>query len=267
MSDPDLPWARRVDGPQPEGWRIWLTPERLLIARGEKGAETYAVKDLKTGVTRPAAGLNGHYRNWNHAHLDLSPDGRRALWRGTDDRLHVATIDAPGRSWSWRDDLDLHADLLWLPDSRRFVVLDTRHRQAILYDLLRRPRARLPLPGGFPADAMTRAGTVLGAAPEGGRLLLTEAALLPTPRITQRQGLRLPRGASVDEIAIERGGKRLALALRIPSGALFAAVVSPRDGEWRFLAQLPGEGPRLAWTPEGRRLSFVWKDILWTMPT
>jgi hypothetical protein len=106
------------------GWQIRLTRHEMLIARGDKARDyVYSRKNLRTGRERPIVELNKWFLNWNHHFISFSPDGRWAAWRDTDENLIAASLDGRMKRLIWNDRGDFNNPIVWLPGSRRFIVL------------------------------------------------------------------------------------------------------------------------------------------------
>jgi len=127
---------------------------------------------------------------------------------------------------------------------------------------------------------------------------LYEVGLYPNPTPPRRHTLRAPPNAQILDIALSPRGDRLAWAFyfsRVPTGMQWLARfipslrkrLRPRVGAGLWVSRLDGSEMReigyqeidpnvpaplrlapaeIHWTPDGRRLSFVYKNALYTVP-
>lgn len=122
----------------------WLSGHELLLMRDPlpqdpdpKGTWTVFRFDLNTGRETVLESLTKHYNKtmghtlWIEGQPAplLSPDRKRLLWWGRDDRMHAANLDGTApRTWTLKGVPD-YPTVLWLGDSRHWcAVWGHQHR-------------------------------------------------------------------------------------------------------------------------------------------
>lgn len=185
----------------------------------------------------------------------LTRDGQWLLGR------RAGGYEAIGREGGWRrwSVSDARRDLHWRPDGRGFVEVGARELRTFLF--VADTPSVAPLP---------RAGTGLGFLPSGELLAVAGGLPAASPEFVAHSGgvrrvgvLKLPRGLRAVRLVLSPTGDRLA----VDTGrSLWTCGIDGRSLEKVGDLARPGDHGRLAWLPNGERLSYWWDGGLYLLP-
>ena len=241
-----------------------------------------------------------------HSQMEISPDGKWMLWHGRTDRpetIDAATIDGR-RHLQWPCGYYTRDILNWTADSRHWIDFrladtDTKYQfKALIHDVnAPRKETALPIVSGSLSDnygARIQKNIVTISAPEfekvTAELRVTEAQIGSRIAPLRQYAIRLPASiarlpnAGIINRLLSPSADQIALLLcyDVPAQSDKAAQrvlglwVCRKDGsemrnlgDWRRDSN-PNRFPDLEglrWLPDGRRLSFVCREALWTVRT
>lgn len=262
----------------------------LLLRISEDYTPTFVRHDLRTGVDQPLLALNRLYKHAIGYGLEVSPDGKWLLWKNGQEETHWATLD--GRS-HFHVQGSIMDKILWMADSRHWVELtnESYPSRAAIYPI-KTPGAsgvdEISL-GSAPAEAncgmitldnalITTSGHLL-VKRMGGEAGITEIVELDlthngTPGRSFK--VRLPADVDVGDLAFSLDGEHAAWLLRRESRMwlcvsrlngsqmhlIGAMTITPKDpaNPDDVLNDPPSS---LHWMPDGKRLTFVYKQALY----
>jgi hypothetical protein len=235
-------------------------------------------------------GLEMHYLPPTAA---MSPDGKWLLWSNTASRTHrqwvVATFEGQQQMWaqgidpdSSTDDLGGHG--LWMPDGTRWVELVSRYKNRI-YSI---HYANVYQPGK-PAPVSTvrirglRDGLPVGIRQNGALVMHTSLHERGKPvqhidTVTARKlSVPVPVSSDVSDVKLSPQGDRLAWILEQERSGkrLYTVYIADADGAHaRPVGSAEGITSRtgytwpreLQWLPDGKQVSFIYKNGVYTLP-
>jgi hypothetical protein len=235
VSDWALPWSY-PDESQPD-WLTyrWLTNRRVLFLFDHENHFDLHVLDVPTGQQHP---LNRLSQLWGteHRELEISPDGRWALWSSSHDcnRYVAAQLDGSHKTafpaGADRDHNSVPGEWsfpLWLPDSQRWIEVAVAlrsekvsgatvhflHRPAKCEPLLVPPVDRLALvPGIFPGGRMIVWEGIKGD--EAVRFFIKGIGSHPVK--TSFYKVAFPKPWRFDSAEFSQDGRRVAWILTAP---------------------------------------------------
>lgn len=248
----------------------------------------------------PQRGPRGAYR------MTLSPDGKKAQWfeggPGSPARQwRVVSLDGTSDIVGKWDGYGVKhtAEGAWMPDSNRWIALiKTCDKPAILlYNLATPDSPQEILLPPFRAQVEKASyceTTLIGVTPRGEAVTtLSEGegisngeiyrfSLKGTAGAVHRSTVRFPKGARADEVVLSPAGDRLAWRLVYVEGQDQLSTMRAKDELWA--SRLDGSSmhcigqsdwfyhPKkdfphaVHWLPDGKHLSFLYLDELYTVP-
>jgi len=253
---------------------------------------------MKVGVL----GSNHFEDHYNPPVAALSPDGKWLLWLnsaiGQKGRWIGATLDGQSEEWEKGQDPTSEAPFLdsqplWLQNGKQWIELVSRYAnhtysvtQANLHGIhqasvVKRFRVN-GLADGLPAG-VTNDGRLMIYHPAEPRVRSIEQACFSLVRLggetatVQALTVPIPESTSANDVLLSPQGDRLAWVLdRGATGSrLYQLFASKADGtDQRLVGAAPGVSvsnrfswPRsIRWLPNGKRVSFVFRDALWSVP-
>lgn len=283
----------------------WLSDHEVMTFRDpDKQDWTLLRRDLKAGTEMPLNELTQRFTQsgGNPDSVQVSPDGKWMLWTGLENGVLVATLD--GKRF-WREKSRHISEVRWHPDSRRWIEIveaDEMYSYVILHSV-EKPQKGVgkPIFPAIPAgEEMVDSRNMALTADE--HLLVcywneTTGDLNPIARIraagfnanpgnTNKIIFQAPRPSLFGEIVFHPPVGRLVWVLECerPWSLLGILGLSVSTDFWiselkgggsarpvgslltkRF--GIRGAGPyNVRWTPDGKRLSFVYENALWTVP-
>ena len=260
--------------------------------------------DIRTHTRRELKGLTKLVSCFYHSQMEISPDGKWMLWHGgTDgkDTIDAATIDGR-RHLQWPCGYYTRDVLNWTVDSRHWVDFhkkdtdDNFPSEAHIHDVNARQKDTvLPIATGSLGDeydARIQKTIVTLSSPNfeavTPQLQVTEAQIGSRVTPIHQYTIRPPASmASLPNVDIMDGllspsGDRIALLISYdappekgkPEQGISGLWICRKDGsdmrnlgDWsqdsnpNHIPELEG----LRWLPDGRRLSFVYNNALWTV--
>lgn len=270
--------------PDSGGGVVRYHPSRRALAAADGLGKTLADCDLTSERARS---------------LQLSPDGKRLLWPGTErDRVWFAAEVANGerREWDGSESIGYGAQALWMPDGRHWAeLIDSCNETRLRVHAVGEPGG-FEIRHGFFAGGYRHLGFLdatraIGIAREvsEGTVQAVEYEVRPNPPPRRLFSLKVPSDAyGAVEATLSPRGDRLAwrfehkpapFGLRFLNGAtLVHAFPASRVALW--VSRPDGSGMRrigvvapgsdalqaLRWTPDGKRVSFLHGNRLWSVP-
>lgn len=229
----------------------------------------------------------------------LSPDGQWLLWPGGRQGWITATLDGSrqvlGPKW-------VQAYALWMPDSRRWVELQQVYRNdaykftyAVIHSLdhpqgVRKVRISSLADGmvaGISRSSQVVVHTDDRQQEASSHADFAEIGLDSKAASARKYRIRLPHEARLWEVVMSPQGDRLAWLLsrnRESKGLpdMYSLWVSDlKGGHMREIGHVEAQSEKttssptgdrthapqtVRWTPGGKRLSFLYKDALYTVP-
>ena len=264
----------------------WENPTEIIIR--------FARVDPLRGTSRELSGLLAAVRKLGAGSVVPSPDGKWFLsWRVTlrpkrTERL-LAISENGRQAVIWPPLVSVGGDVLnhgWMPDSRTYLVLYTTKIVLYRIDEPGKPRRyRIPVPRGF--SRVVQDGVIAVKWPKPGRsALLTRIALTADVPTIQRSSLRLPDPSTVRMAELSPRGDRIVWLLGNEDQSAFSWLdrlltklgrrphkrfglwVSNLDGSrLREIGHVHDKGlESIRWAPGGKKLSFVRKGFVYTVP-
>lgn len=275
---------------------FWKSNNELLFSRdaGAGGLRIF-VRNIATQQESPLPALDRLLagQNPNMAYWRLSPDGQWLL-AATLNRRQKPTFNAyaldGSRKVTWPVVMGSEMEILWLPDSRRWVEFRAT---------LRGIRTRLHTLDGKDTNGPALNGPCawpLGVTPNGSVINLEQMSPRPTLMLyplhgsissSQNATVPLPASARIVEAEPSPDGGHMAYltasSLKAPLKSLLQSLFpsldrTPHPRQTLWIARADGSGLRevgvedtariagLQWTPDGKRLSFFADDILRLLP-
>ena len=221
----------------------------------------------------------------------LSPDGQWLVWLHNNTTWFAARLDG-SRQLQWPAASRYGGECAWLPDSQQWVELVQTYQQdayrfskAIVHSTAHPPNPRKVIINSV-ADGILEgvAGNSLlvvnfDPASEGAQIRMTEFSLAGPVAKPEVVTAHPPQIGAVFGVAPSPARNQLAWVTLSDDRGRYALWLSNVQGkDWQQVGSGPlemvkqGNGVRLywpqavQWTPDGTKLSFIYKNALWVVP-
>jgi hypothetical protein len=295
---PALPLATRVlplPGDYPYYW--WLSDQEALIGRKSgDGKTTFVRYNLSSRQETPLPELTALFNRYpgKPDTVQVAPNGEWLLWTDARNVTEVARLDGARH---FQVASGAHSENRWMSDSRRWVELISTGElfsQANIHTVGSTVATKAkPLFPAFPSTpeqlniarlAVAEDKHVLAHFWNGKPGMLHPARIIAssfTPNPMQRGKYSLPaprEDYARGDLAFAPQTERIAWILhfrrrfpfRSSVGLWVTRLGKLQPDEIGYLEWSPGSksGPhRVQWMPDGKRLSFVYRNALWIIPT